>query len=69
MLKEDGRQIKHWNAFRRRTAQTRKTVGLRIFLAGRASGRHCCTGLKTAARYGRSTTVDDVVALPTNPMN
>jgi hypothetical protein len=35
----------------------------------RASGRHCRTGLKTAARYGRSTTVDDVVVLLTNPMN
>jgi len=46
-----------------------KTVSLSILLAGRASGRHCRTGLKTAARYGRSTTVDDVVVLLTNPMN
>jgi len=46
-----------------------KTANLPTLLASRASGRHCRTGLKTAARYGRSTTVDDVVMLLTNLMN
>jgi hypothetical protein len=46
-----------------------KTASLPILLASRASGRHCRTGLKTAERYGRSTTVDDVVVPLTNSMN
>ena len=45
-----------------------KTVSRAILSAGRASGRHCCTGLTTAARSERSTRVDDVVVLLTNSM-
>jgi hypothetical protein len=45
-----------------------KTVSRAILFAGRASGRHCCTGLTTAARSEQSTRVDDVVVLLTNSM-
>ena len=69
MLEEDGLQINRWKVFRRRTAQTRKNCEPADPFGKPPSGWHYRTGLKTAARYERSTTVDDVVVLPTNPMN
>jgi hypothetical protein len=39
-----------------------------VLFAGRASGRHCCTGLTAAARSERSSRVDDVVVLLTNSL-